>query len=99
MYRIEYAPSVAADFSALRAHERARILDRIEAQLAIEPARETRSKKIVSGLVMPWAHEEPVWQLRVGSHRIFYDIDELASVVTVRAIRYKPPHKTTEEIL
>jgi hypothetical protein len=27
------------------------------------------------------------------------DVDEAAAVVKVRAIRHKPPHKTTEEIL
>jgi mRNA-degrading endonuclease RelE of RelBE toxin-antitoxin system len=50
-------------------------------------------------VVPPWEHEAPVWQLRVGGYRVFYDVSEAASVVTVRAIRYKPPHKTTEEIL
>jgi hypothetical protein len=27
------------------------------------------------------------------------DVDEAAAMVKVRAIRHKPPHKTTEEIL
>jgi hypothetical protein len=27
------------------------------------------------------------------------DVDEAATVVKVRAIRHKPPHETTEEIL
>jgi mRNA-degrading endonuclease RelE of RelBE toxin-antitoxin system len=43
--------------------------------------------------------EEPVWELRVGKFRVFYDVDEDATTVTVRAIREKPPHKTTEDIL
>jgi len=30
---------------------------------------------------------------------VFYDLDEKAKMVTVRAIRRKPPRKTTEEIL
>jgi mRNA-degrading endonuclease RelE of RelBE toxin-antitoxin system len=75
------------------------MLDSIEAQLTHEPTRRTRNRKIIAGLVPPWEHEEPVWQLRVGEHRVFYDVDQAASVVTVRAIRYKPPHNTTEEIL
>ncbi len=99
MYRIVYAASVATDLAALRARERARILDRIEEQLTYEPTHQTRNRKVIAGLVPPWEHEEPVWQLRVGGHRIFYDVDETASVVTVRAIRHKPPHQTTEEIL
>jgi mRNA-degrading endonuclease RelE of RelBE toxin-antitoxin system len=99
MYRIVYAESVATDLATLRARERARILNSIEAQLTHEPTRQTRNRKRIIGLVPPWEHEEPVWQLRVGDHHVFYDDDEAASVVTVRAIRHKPPHKTTEEIL
>jgi mRNA-degrading endonuclease RelE of RelBE toxin-antitoxin system len=42
---------------------------------------------------------DPVWELRIGEYRVFYDVDEQASLVMVRAIRQKPPHKTTEEII
>ena len=50
-------------------------------------------------MVRPWEHLEPVWELRDGEYRVFYDVDEAAAVIKVRAIRHKPPHKTTEEIL
>ena len=50
-------------------------------------------------LAPPWEHVEPVWELRLGEYHIFYDVDEEASVVIVRAVRHKPPHSTTEEIL
>ena len=40
-----------------------------------------------------------VWELRIGEFRVFYDVNEETALVTVRAIRQKPPHKTTEEIL
>ena len=50
-------------------------------------------------LVAPWEHAEPVWELRIGGYRIFYDVDEEVSVVVVRAVRHKPPYRTTEEIL
>jgi hypothetical protein len=32
-------------------------------------------------------------------YRVFYDVDDAAGRVIVRAVRRKPPHKTTEEIL
>ena len=35
---------------------------------------------------------EPVWELRVGDHRVFYDVDAEILVVIVRAIRRKPSH-------
>ncbi len=54
---------------------------------------------MLPGLVPPWEHVLPVWELRVGEHRVFYDVDDPAKIVKVRAIRHKPPHTTTEEIL
>ena len=99
MYSIEYAESVADDLGALRPFDRAKLLDQIDRRLANEPARETRNQKIVVGLKPPWEHEDPLWQLRIGEFRVFYDVDEPQKQVIVRAIRRKPPHKTTEEIL
>lgn len=99
MYTIEFAESVADDLEGVRAYERTHILDNIEAQLSHTPNQQTRNKKILVGLTPPWEYVEPVWELRVGKYRIFYDVDEAASVVIIRAIRYKPAHKTTEEIL
>jgi mRNA-degrading endonuclease RelE of RelBE toxin-antitoxin system len=99
MFTIEYAKAVAEDLANLRAFDRKQLLDHIDEQLTHQPTQETRNKKILIGLVPPWEHEEPIWELRVGEHRIFYDVDEEAERVIVRAIRHKPPHKTTEEIL
>ena len=98
MYEIRYVEGISDDLASLRAYQRARILDRIEEQLTHEPTRQTRNKKMLLGLVPPWEHVAPVWELRMGEHRVFYDVDEEASVVIIRAIRYKPPHKPTEEI-
>ena len=99
MYEIDYAEGVADDLANLRAYERARILDSVEKQLKHEPTRQTRNKKTLVGLVPPWEHVEPVGELRIGEYRVFYDVDEGTSTVTIRLIRHKPPHKTTEEIL
>jgi len=96
---IEYADTVVADLATLRAHDRKHLLDRIEAQLTHAPMVAARNRKRLVGLVPPWEHLEPVWELRVGEYRVFYDVDEPAAVVKVRAIRHKPPHKTTEEVL
>ena len=64
-----------------------------------EPVRETRNKKILRGLTPPWECVGPIWELRVDEYRVFYDVDEAAGEIVVRAVRRKPPHKTTEEIL
>ena len=99
VYKITYANAVADDLKSLGAPERSQILDEIEVQLAHEPNRETRNRKILVGLVPPWEHVPPVWELRIKEYRVFYDIDEKMKLVMVRAIRHKPPHKTTEDIL
>lgn len=99
MYQITYVESIADDLKRLQAGKRRQILNRIEEQLTHEPTRPTRNKKILVGLVPPWDYVEPVWELRIGEYRVFYDADEMAAVVIVRAIRQKPLHKTTEEIL
>jgi mRNA-degrading endonuclease RelE of RelBE toxin-antitoxin system len=99
MFTIDYAKSVAKDLAELRAVDYKTILDRIEEQLVHQPTVETRSKKIIVGLTPPWEYQEPIWQLRVGEYRVFYDVNEELAVVNVRAVRHKPPHKTTEEIL
>jgi mRNA-degrading endonuclease RelE of RelBE toxin-antitoxin system len=99
MYRIEFVTGVADDLADLRAYDRRLLLDEIDKQLTHEPARRTGRKKILVGLTPPWEYVEPIWQLQVGEYRVFYDIDEVKQVVTVRAVRHKPPHVTTEEIL
>ena len=40
------------------------------------------------GLVPPWHHVDPVWELRVGEYRVFYDVDEAESAVIIRAIKH-----------
>ncbi|MEE8177642.1 MAG: type II toxin-antitoxin system RelE/ParE family toxin [Acidobacteriota bacterium] len=99
MYKITYSEGVADDLGRLRANQRAQILDRVEVQLRQEPTQQTRNRKIIVGLVPPWDHFDPVWELRIGAYRVFYDVDEAESTVIIRAIRHKPPHKRTEEIL
>jgi len=99
MFFIDYAEGVAQDLAGLRAFDGTRMLDEIDEQLAHEPTRETRKKKRLPGLKPPWDQELPVWELRVGEYRVFYDVDEARHLVTVGAIRHKPPHATTEEIL
>jgi mRNA-degrading endonuclease RelE of RelBE toxin-antitoxin system len=99
MFTIEYAEGVAEDLAAMRPFDRSELLDRIEEQLTHQPTTETRNKKILAGLTPPWDHEPPVWELRVGEYRAFYDVNDAERRVTVRAVRRKRPHDTTEEIL
>jgi len=99
MYEIKYANGVAIDLKKFRAFDRTKILDIIEDQLTFQPTQQTRKRKILVGLIPPWEYLETCWELRIDNYRVFYDVDEDKYIVTIRAIRYKPPHKTTEEIL
>ncbi len=99
MFTISYAESIADDLASIRAFERRHLLEQIDRQLSHEPTRETRNRKILRGLTPPWEHVEPIWELRVNQYRVFYDVDKASEQVVVRAVRHKPPHKTTEEIL
>ena len=53
---------------------------------------------MLRGILAPWSTLRPVWQLRVGDFRVFYDVDEREREVVVRAVRRKGS-KTTQEIL
>ena len=99
VYELRFAVSVVHDLKKLRARERRRILDEIERKSPHEPTRPTKHLKQLRRLVPPFEAVPPIWQLRVGDYRVFYDVAEEDRKVFVRAVRRKPPHLTTEEIL
>jgi mRNA-degrading endonuclease RelE of RelBE toxin-antitoxin system len=41
----------------------------------------------------------PIWELRVGEYRVFYDVSRSESVVYVPAVRKKARGTKTEDIL
>lgn len=99
MFRIEFSAGVEKDLKRLRAFDRKLILDAIAEQLAAEPNRETRRRKLLARLIPPFEAVPPIWELRVGQYRVFYDVDQDGGKVLVRAVRRKPGRRTTEEIL
>ena len=98
MFEILYEEAAQRDLRGLRVHEARRVMDEVDAQLATNPTRPARRKKLLEGLVPPWEAVRPVWQLRVGDLRVFYDVDKERQRVLVRAIRRKGT-KTTREVL
>jgi mRNA-degrading endonuclease RelE of RelBE toxin-antitoxin system len=87
-----------ADISALKAFEQRKVTESIQTNLIYEPFRETRNRKPLPGLVPGFEHVPPVWELRVGGIRVFYDGNADTLTVNIRAVRLKPSGKTTEEI-
>ncbi len=98
-YQIRFAEGVEKDLKKMTAYHRRRVLDALETYLLEEPTTPTRNRKLLVNLIPPWTAEPPIWELRIGDYRVFYDVSEEEAVVYVRAIRRKPPGKTTEEIL
>jgi mRNA-degrading endonuclease RelE of RelBE toxin-antitoxin system len=99
VYGIRFAEDVEKDLAKIPVYYRKQILDAIERQLAHTPDTPTRNRKFLSNLIPPWEAVQPVWELRVGDYRIFYDVSNEEAIVYVRAVRKKPPGRKTEDIL
>lgn len=93
MYAISYQPQAIAELNELRAFDRVRVLDAVEKSLREVPtsARAKRKRIDLGG-------GDFIWQLRVGDHRVFYDVFEEERLIVVRYVRLKG-RKTTGEIL
>jgi len=98
LYDILYDVAAEDDLRSLRPYDIRRILDEVEAQLMKSPLAPDRRKKLLKGLLPPWDAVRPVWQMRVGDFRVFYDVDGDRGEVIIRAVRRKG-NKKTEEIL
>jgi mRNA-degrading endonuclease RelE of RelBE toxin-antitoxin system len=80
-FRIEMTEEARADLSSYIAFER--IVSEIRRQLENRPNVETRNCKPL--------RENPIksWELHVGKHRIFYEVDETTRTVSVVSVGHK----------
>ena len=99
VFALRFAKGVSSDLKRIRAYDRKRLIDTIEEQLRLKPTLQTRNRKLLASLLPGWSGEVPVWELRVGEYRIFYDVSEEENIVYIRAVRRKPAGKSTQEIL
>ena len=99
IYAIEVTDLAIEELSNIRAFERRPILEAIRQQLTYEPTVITRNRKLLESLIPNFESVPPIWELRVGEYRIFYDVDKAEKIVYIRAIRRKTPEKTTEDIV
>ena len=80
-HRVQLAETAKAHFARLSAREQTIVLDAVKAQLQYEPLQETRNRKRL--------RPNPLapWELRVGTLRVFYEIDvndsELVNVLAI----------------
>ncbi len=99
MYAIRYDPSAVDDLRGIEAYYQRSILAAITTHLTRTPTVRTKRRKPLPNLAYPWEAIPPIWELRVGEYRVFYDVSKVDHLVIVRAVRRKPPGTRTEEIL
>lgn len=99
MFTIHYAESAERELAELPKFDAARIMDEVDEQLRVYPTTPSARRKPLEEVSPPWEPARPpVWQLRVGDFRVFYEVEEELHEVAVRAVRRKG-RKTTAEIL
>jgi mRNA-degrading endonuclease RelE of RelBE toxin-antitoxin system len=98
-YEILIQELAAEEIGSLRPFEQRRVMDEIEEQLTNEPNTASRRRKCLVGLKPLFEHILPVWELRIGELRVFYDVDESrGKFVYIRAVRRKKPRQQTKDI-
>jgi hypothetical protein len=76
VYEIRFATGVGRTSGGSRHTIEAEILDAIEKQLPYQATIPSRHRKLLINLVPPWTAVPPIWELRVGLHRVFYDLSK-----------------------
>ena len=87
MFQVVLTDSAREDLSYLKKGVQTVILDAIEKQLALEPLKPTRNRKPLR------TNSLAAWEVRVGSHRVLYDVDEAENQVLVKAVGWKEHNK------
>jgi mRNA-degrading endonuclease RelE of RelBE toxin-antitoxin system len=98
-YAIEFSPKSRQEFGQLRTFDQRRVLEALENKLSNDPQVETYDRKCLGFEPANFNYVPPLWQLKAGTFRVFYEIDEAQSTVFILAVRPKPAHKTTSEVL
>jgi mRNA-degrading endonuclease RelE of RelBE toxin-antitoxin system len=98
-YIIDIVNDSVRELKAISAYRRRAIARAIDEQPAHQPTVVTRNRKPLPDLSPSFEHVPSVWELRVGDYRVFYDVNEEQTLVSVRAIRHKSSHKRTEDMV
>jgi mRNA-degrading endonuclease RelE of RelBE toxin-antitoxin system len=98
-FEIEITAIAEEHLASIRAFDRRRIARAIDVKLPDEPTKETKSRKPLPNVSADFDFDPPLWELRVGEFRVFYDVDLDQSMIRVRAVRRKRASQTTEDVL
>lgn len=83
MFEIELTESAADDLAFLRKADGRYILAEIERHLSYEPLVPTLRRKPLRPNLLA------MWELRLGNFRVFYDVENDANIVVIRAVGWK----------
>ncbi len=86
-YEVEINESALDDLDYFKKAEQNLVLDAIEEQLTATPLTKTKNRKPLR------VNDLSAWELRIGVYRVFYDVDESAGQVLVKAIGWKKHNK------
>ena len=95
---LHLSATAKAELQAMRAFDRRRVMGEIERQLTDAPAVESRNRKQLGDVEADFYYRPPLWELRVGEWRVFYDVEAESEAVYVRSVRRKGPEQTTQEV-
>ena len=98
-FTVELASSAREELRSMRPFDRQAVLEKVRQVLTSQPDVETRNCKALHGLKVPWDQVGDTRELKVDEYRVFFEIELGINNVVVKAIRHKPPHLTTEDIL
>jgi mRNA-degrading endonuclease RelE of RelBE toxin-antitoxin system len=83
MFEVVFTESALDDLHYFKKAAQNIILQAVEQQLTTQPLTETRNRKPLR------SNDLFQWEVRVGSHRVFYDIDEANHQVIIKAVGWK----------
>ncbi len=86
-FEVVFVPSALDDVGFLKKGAQNVVLDAIDEQLTVAPLIQTRNRKPLR------PNELSSWEMRIGVHRVFYDVDESNHSVIVRAVGWKEHNK------
>jgi mRNA-degrading endonuclease RelE of RelBE toxin-antitoxin system len=83
-FEIEVTRQAEHDLDAIRPYYRQQIFDGLETHLRHTPTQESRARIKRLRLL-----DSPAYRLRLGDYRVFYDVDEVLSTVTILRVLSK----------
>ena len=98
-FTIVFDQDAKHELAGLKAFTQRKIAQAIDDQLIHQPDVGSKNRKVLTDVPADFEFEPPLWELRVGEFRVFYEVDRDAERVHVRAIRHKPPEKRTKDVL